>query len=262
MAWTPGFPDPVTFCAARWWNTLVYGSGQLPAESSPVGTETMRATDAKRRVGFKPLLSYASMRRETSPANKTYICRAYNERQAFAVNGHVKRASDNRKGQSCGTRHVELELQGGPYLSTLLDILDLVGLGILLVTVCLAETVGALGITHGLLPMKLDLFASKQSVNVLQRQIPCFWIVEIDKGKKAKVEDAEVDVCAPSDAADAHRGDFHDKESEYPVGCRRERGGTRPNGKRSILGRHCTSMSIRKKHMADEETLTEPWDRQ
>lgn len=64
--------------------------------------------------------------------------------------------------------------------------------------------------------MEHDLISTEQLVDLLQGKVPCFRIEEVDKGKEAEVEDAEIDVSAPSDVGDADRSNLDDEEGKDP----------------------------------------------
>lgn len=44
------------------------------------------------------------------------------------------------------------------------------------------------GHSHRRLPVKLDLFASEEVVDLLQCEVSCFGVEEVDQGKEAEVE--------------------------------------------------------------------------
>lgn len=43
--------------------------------------------------------------------------------------------------------------------------------------------------THGGVPLKLDFLPSEQMVNLLQGEVSCFGVEEVDEREKAEVED-------------------------------------------------------------------------
>lgn len=56
--------------------------------------------------------------------------------------------------------------------------------------------------THAVVPVKKDLWASEQLVDLLEGQESGLGVEEVDKRNEASVENAEVDVCLPADARD------------------------------------------------------------
>lgn len=63
---------------------------------------------------------------------------------------------------------------------------------------------------HARLPVQLNLISGKQLVNLLQREISCLRIEEIDHREEGKVEDAKVYVCPVAEVLDTNGGNFHD----------------------------------------------------
>lgn len=109
--------------------------------------------------------------------------------------------------------------------------------------------------------MEHDLFPSEQLVNLLQCEVLCLWVEEVDQWQEAEVEDcekisfddsakavsasvgkdihtAEIDVCAITDVADTDWCDFDHKEGEDPVGCRCKSSSSLTDSKRGIFSRN------------------------
>lgn len=99
-------------------------------------------------------------------------------------------------------------------------------------------------VIHARRPVQLDPLSREEPVDLLQGQIPGLGIAEIDEREEAEVEDAEIDVRAPSDIPDADGRDLHHEEGEDPVRRCRKCGSACPDGKRRILGRHLHSTSV------------------
>lgn len=71
-------------------------------------------------------------------------------------------------------------------------------------------------VAHARAPVKHDLFAREQLVDLLKGELPGFGVKEVDEGQEEEVEDAEVDVGSISDVVDANGGNFDDEEGEDP----------------------------------------------